>query len=127
MLKLLLEDRFPRVWVPSPENRDLRQLLWHRHRLVQNADTSQEPVASHRHERRGAAQARVVEQAWTGTIRVASVGSLGPAATAISSGVAGPPQSADWGVRYGHRAGSRAAARGAAADDPPGRGVTAMR
>jgi len=22
-------------WVPSPENRDLRQLLWHRHRLVQ--------------------------------------------------------------------------------------------
>jgi transposase len=35
LLKLLLEDRFPRVWVPSPENRDLRQLLWHRHRLVQ--------------------------------------------------------------------------------------------
>ena len=25
MLQLLLEDRFPRVWVPSPENRDLRQ------------------------------------------------------------------------------------------------------
>lgn len=35
LLKLLVEDRFPRVWVPSPENRDLRQLLWHRHRLVQ--------------------------------------------------------------------------------------------
>src|SRR6202166_1958017 len=35
LLKLLLEDRFPRVWVPSPENRDVRQLLWHRHRLVQ--------------------------------------------------------------------------------------------
>jgi len=35
LLKLLLENRFPRVWVPSPENRDLRQLLWHRHRLVQ--------------------------------------------------------------------------------------------
>jgi len=29
------EDRFPRIWTPSPENRDLRQLLWHRHRLVQ--------------------------------------------------------------------------------------------
>jgi transposase len=27
LLKLLLEDRFPRIWVPSPENRDLRQLL----------------------------------------------------------------------------------------------------
>src|SRR6202043_511805 len=35
MLKLLLENRFPRIWVPDPENRDLRQLLWHRHRLVQ--------------------------------------------------------------------------------------------
>jgi len=35
LLKLLLENTFPRVWVPSPENRDLRQLLWHRHRLVQ--------------------------------------------------------------------------------------------
>src|SRR6266852_7576657 len=23
------------TWVPSPENRDVRQLLWHRHRLVQ--------------------------------------------------------------------------------------------
>src|SRR5260221_6366786 len=35
MRKLLLENRFPRIWVPSPENRDLRQLLWHRHRLGQ--------------------------------------------------------------------------------------------
>jgi transposase len=35
ILKLMMEDRFPRVWAPSPENRDLRQLLWHRHRLVQ--------------------------------------------------------------------------------------------
>ena len=35
LLRLLLEDRFPRVWVPSWENRDLRQLLWHRHRMVQ--------------------------------------------------------------------------------------------
>ena len=35
LLKLLLENNFPRIWVPSPENRDLRQLLWHRHRMVQ--------------------------------------------------------------------------------------------
>jgi transposase len=35
LLKLLLEDRFPQIWVPSWENRDLRQLLWHRHRMVQ--------------------------------------------------------------------------------------------
>ena len=35
ILRLLLENRFPRIWVPSGENRDLRQLLWHRHRMVQ--------------------------------------------------------------------------------------------
>jgi transposase len=35
LLQLLLDNNFPKIWVPSPENRDLRQLLWHRHRLVQ--------------------------------------------------------------------------------------------
>src|SRR5260370_42587947 len=35
LLRLLREDNFPRIWVPSSENRDLRQLLWHRHRLAQ--------------------------------------------------------------------------------------------
>jgi transposase len=35
ILRLLLKDRFPQIWVPSWENRDLRQLLWHRHRMVQ--------------------------------------------------------------------------------------------
>jgi len=35
LLQLMMEDRFPRIWVPGAENRDLRQLLWHRHRLVQ--------------------------------------------------------------------------------------------
>src|SRR6202522_1592099 len=31
--RLMLENNFPQIWVPSPENRDLRQLLWHRHRM----------------------------------------------------------------------------------------------
>jgi transposase len=31
----LLKNDFPPIWVPSWENRDLRQLLWHRHRMVQ--------------------------------------------------------------------------------------------
>ena len=35
LLTLLVEDRFPRIWIPNPENRNLRQLLWHRHRMVQ--------------------------------------------------------------------------------------------
>jgi transposase len=35
ILKLMLKGDFPQIWVPSWENRDLRQLLWHRHRMVQ--------------------------------------------------------------------------------------------
>jgi transposase len=34
LLKLLLEGRFPRIWTPSGEEKDLRQLLIHRHKLV---------------------------------------------------------------------------------------------
>jgi transposase len=34
LLDLLLSKRFPRVWVPTPTERDLRQLLKHRDKLV---------------------------------------------------------------------------------------------
>jgi hypothetical protein len=34
ILDLLLANRFPRIWIPSPEERDVRQLLRHRHKLV---------------------------------------------------------------------------------------------
>jgi len=34
LLELLLSGRFPKLWRPSSEERDLRQLLWHRQKLV---------------------------------------------------------------------------------------------
>jgi len=34
ILKLLLEERFPRLWTPTAEMRNQRQLLVHRHKLV---------------------------------------------------------------------------------------------
>ncbi len=34
ILGLLLAKRFPKIWVPTPAERDLRQLPWHRHKLV---------------------------------------------------------------------------------------------
>jgi transposase len=61
---VLLEDRFPQIWVPSWENRDLRQLLWHRHRTVQ-AHPDHEPVASRGPERRPALQEEVVARTRT--------------------------------------------------------------
>jgi transposase len=35
LLKLMLENHFPQLWVPTPQDRDVRQLVLHRHRLVQ--------------------------------------------------------------------------------------------
>ena len=35
LMRLLIEERFPRIWVPSLEVRDVRQLLVHRHKQVQ--------------------------------------------------------------------------------------------
>jgi transposase len=35
LLVLLQENRYPRIWVPSLEERDVRQLLVHRHKQVQ--------------------------------------------------------------------------------------------
>ena len=34
ILDPLVRDKFPRIWITSPENRDLRQMLRHRHKLV---------------------------------------------------------------------------------------------
>jgi len=34
LLDLLLRGKFPRIWIPSPSDRDVRQLLRHRHKLV---------------------------------------------------------------------------------------------
>ncbi len=35
LLDLLLTGQFPRIWIPTPAERDARQLLVHRHKLVQ--------------------------------------------------------------------------------------------
>ena len=35
ILTLLIEKRFPKIWTPNQDQRDQRQLLLHRHRLVQ--------------------------------------------------------------------------------------------
>ena len=34
ILDLMLQNRFPQIWIPSPEERDVRQLLRHRHKMV---------------------------------------------------------------------------------------------
>jgi transposase len=44
LLRLLLEERFPKIWVPSLEEREVRQWLVHRHRLVQARTRIKNPL-----------------------------------------------------------------------------------
>jgi transposase len=39
LLQLMVEEKFPRLWVPTPEERDVRQLLRHRYKLVSTRTT----------------------------------------------------------------------------------------
>ena len=34
LLGMLCTHRFPKIWLPSPTERDLRQLVWHRQKMV---------------------------------------------------------------------------------------------
>jgi Transposase len=114
ILRLLLEDRFPRIWMPSGENRDLRQLLWHRHRMVQTRTrlmNQLQAVALNEGLRRN------VAGNGTEATGVVPVSSVGEPATAGSAGVAGPPEPDDCGTEPSHRRGSREVSRGAAFAD----------
>ena len=58
LLKLLVEDRFPSIWMPSAEQRDLRTLLLHRHQWVRMRTMAQnglQALALRHGLRRGAA------------------------------------------------------------------------
>ena len=117
LLRLLLEDRFPRVWVPSWENRDLRQLLWHRHRMVQTRTRLMNQLQAVALNEGTPPQERVVAGSGTEATRVVPVSSVGEPATAGSAGVAGSAEPDDCGTERSHRRGSRELSRGAALAD----------
>ena len=54
LLKLLAEDRFPRIWVPTAAERDDRQLLLHRHKVVRMRTQVKRTQRSSRSHARGA-------------------------------------------------------------------------
>jgi len=98
LLKLLLEDRFPRIWVPSPENRDLRQLLWHRHRLVQMRTRIMNQLQGAGDEREPVLEGKVVERTRASRIGKASISFLGQPSSARVTGTLGPDESQHRGV-----------------------------
>jgi transposase len=117
ILRLLLEDRFPRIWVPSWENRDVRQLLWHRYRMVQartRVMNQLQAVALNE-------GLRCKKRLWRerGRQELESFAlPAGEPATTGSAGVAGPTEPNHCGAEPGNRAGSREMSRRATPDEP---------
>jgi len=123
LLRLLRENNFPRIWVPSPENRDLRQLLWHRHRLVQMRtrimNQLQALAMNEGQRRKKKLWSAQDEPSWKACARY-----LGLPASPGSARAAGPHEPHDPRINGSRGAGSQEVAGGAATDDASGRRTT---
>src|ERR1700686_3563453 len=93
LIRLMREDNFPQIWVPSPENRDLRQLLWHRRRLVQMRTRIMNQLQALAMNEGLSLEEKTVQRTGASAVREASVGSLGESASARVVGAVGPHES----------------------------------
>jgi len=124
ILKLMLKDDFPQIWVPSWENRDLRQLLWHRHRMVQARSRIMNQLQAVALNEGLRCKKRLWREAGREQPEAFRFSSVGEPATARSAGASGSAEPYDHGTDANHRAGSGEMSRGAALDDTSRGGST---
>ena len=117
ILQLMLEDRFPKIWVPSWENRDLRQLLWHRHRMVQARTRIMNQLQAVALNEGLRCKKRLWREAGREQLESFRVSAVGQSTAARSAGVAGSTDSDDCRVDASHRAGSGEVSRSTALAD----------
>src|SRR3979411_787762 len=103
ILRLLVEDRFPKIWVPSWENRDLRQLLWHRQRMVQARTRIMNQLQAVALNEGLHCKKRPCRGSGRPAHGSGPVGSMGQPATARSAGVDGSTQPDQRGTEPGDR------------------------
>jgi transposase len=102
ILKLMLKDDFPKIWVPSWENRDVRQLLWHRHRMVQTRTRIMNQLQAAALNEGLRYKKTLWREAGRQATGVIVVGSLGEPSSARSARSFGPHQSDHRGVDASH-------------------------
>jgi hypothetical protein len=94
LLRLMRENNFPQIWIPGPENRDLRQLLWHRS-VGADAHPDHESVTGVGDERGLSLEEKAIQRTRASAVRKARVRSLGQSPPARVVGAAGPYESDD--------------------------------
>src|SRR6516165_6810188 len=117
ILDLLLANRFPRIWIPSPAERDLRQLLRHRHKMVclRTAVRNQLTCAGHGPGR--LSKKEVVGSSGADRTRSPGVRSVGESPTAGTVGHSRPARSFAGGAGSGRSSRSWAAGGGPQLDE----------
>ena len=93
LLRLMRENIFPRIWIPSPENRDLRQTVVAPASVGTDAHANPESVAGAGDERGLSLEEKTVQCARASIVREARVGSLGQSAPARVVGAVGSHES----------------------------------
>jgi transposase len=101
ILKLMLKDDFPQIWVASWENRDLRQLLWHRHRMVQARTRIMNQLHAVALNEGLRYKEEVVARGGAEAVGVIPLSPVGEPTTARSAGVTGPTEPDDGGAEPG--------------------------
>src|SRR4051794_6001976 len=117
LLRLMLENRFPRIWVPDAENRDLRQLFVASASTGADAHASDESAACRAIERRPATQESVVAAGGSQGTGIHRTGSLGQPTTPGPPRLARSTHAEDPGTNACAGRGSGEASSNATADD----------
>src|SRR6516225_1101866 len=123
LLDLLLTKRFPRVWVPRPEERDLRQLLKHRDKLVRIANVGEKPTPLPGDEPGNLPPAQTVEYPRASRVGRVELGPVGEPAAEGVAGAAGQSGASHRATRPSGEDGGGAAPGGGAVDGTEGRGA----
>src|SRR5436309_10833108 len=116
ILKLLVEGRFPRIWMPSSEVRDRRQLLLHRYKLViMRARVKNELQHLCLW---SAAEAQAVEPSRTADLARTTAAAVGGTSARRLAKADGDARPADRTARPGGKSRSSARQNGAASSNP---------
>src|SRR5438034_1309927 len=118
ILKLLVEGRFPRIWMPSSEVRDLRQLLLHRYKLVIMRARVKDELQHLCLNIRSAAEAQAVEPSRTADPARAAAAAVGRTSARRLAQADGDARPADRTVGSGGQSRSSARQNGAASSNP---------
>lgn len=123
ILELLVENRFPRIWVPTPAERDLRQLVLHRVKLVQMRTQVMNQLHALAMGQGLCRKKKLWGPGGTAGAGRFGTGAVGRAASQRVADLDRSVEAADCRTRPRHREGSDGARGSGSTDDASGRGT----